>query len=154
MADPFSIIAGAAGLTDVCIRLARFLREAKDGFQKVDKDLEDLANDLTALRSVSDLIQRSFDIDIAQVTNPGDTQIIADLWRTTRTTLAGCHDIVERLNILIATVVGTGSTKYAKLNNLQKYLKYQSKDEEFIALRQRLNAHRNALHTSLAAVNV
>ena len=38
MADYFSVIAGAAGLADVCIRLAKFLKEAKDGFQKVGAD--------------------------------------------------------------------------------------------------------------------
>lgn len=154
MADPFSIIVGTAGLTDVCIRLAKFLKQAKDGFQKVDQDLDDLSNDINALRSVIDLIKRSFEIDIAGSTNPSDNQIIADHWHATRATLTGCQDIVERLSTLIATVVGTGGIKNVKLNSLRKYLRQQSKDEEFFGLRQRLNALRNALHTSLAAVNV
>lgn len=154
MADPFSIIAGAAGLTDVCIRLAKFLKQAIDGFQKVDKDLENLSKEIIALRTVSDLIKRSFEIDITGTTNPSDKQIIANHWHATGVTLAGCQDIVERLDALITTVVCTGGTKYVKLNSLRRYLKHQSKDAEFIVLRQSLNAHHNALQTSLAAVNV
>lgn len=154
MADPFSIIVGAAGLADVCIRLSKFLKQAKDGFQKIDVDLEDLSKEITALRTVSDLIKRSFDADLAATTNTSDNQIIANHWHATRATLAGCQDIVERLNALIAEILGTGGTKHVKLNSLRKYLKQQSKDDEFTALRQKLNTHHSALQTSLAAVNV
>ncbi len=154
MADPFSIIAGAAGLADVCIRLTKFLKQAKDGFKKIDRDLEDLSNEVTELRSVSDLIKRSFEVDLAGATNPSEHKIIADQWRTTRTTLAGCQDIVESLNALIATVSGSGGPKHAKFNNLRKYLKQQSKEEDFNALHQKLKTHHNALHISLAAVNM
>jgi hypothetical protein len=154
MADPVSIIAGAAGLADVCVRLAKFLKQAIDGFQKVDKDLEDLSKEITALRTVSDLIKRSFEIDMAGTTNSRDSQIIANHWHATRATLAGCQVVVERLNTLMTTVMRTGGSKSDKWNSLRKYLKHQSKDEEFMALRRSLNAHHNALQTSLAAVNM
>ena len=154
MADPFSIIAGAAGLADVCIRLTKFLKQAKDGFQKVDGDLEELSEELAALQTVSDLIKRSFEADIAGTINSNDNQITANLWQATQTTLAGCQDIVERFNALITEILSTGGTKYIKFNSLRKYLKQQSKDDEFNALRQKLNVHRMALQTSLAAMNV
>lgn len=154
MTDPFSIIVGTAGLADVCIRLTKFLKQAKDGFQKIDKDLEDLSKEITALRTVSDLIKRSFETDLAGNTSSGDNQIVVNLWQATRITLAGCQDIVERLNALITTVLGTGGPKHVKFNNIRKYLKQQSKDDEFVTLRQKLGAHSIALQTSLAAVNV
>lgn len=154
MTDPFSIIVGTASLADVCIRLTKFLKQAKDGFKKIDKDLENLSKEITALRTVSDLIKRSFEADLAGTTNSNDNQIIVNHWQATRTTLAGCQEIVERLNTLITTILGTGGPKHVKFNSLRKYLKQQSKDDEFIALRQKLNAHHIALQTSLAAVNV
>lgn len=154
MADPFSIIAGAAGLADVCIRLTKFLKQAKDGFQKVDGDLEELSKELAALQTVSDLIKQSFEADIAGNIKSNDNQIITNLWQVTQTTLAGCQDIVERFHALITEILSTGGTKYIKLNSLRKYLKQQSKDDEFNALRQKLNVHRMALQTSLAAVNM
>ena len=154
MTDPFSIIVGTVGLADVWIRLTKFLKQAKDGFQKIDQDLEELSKEITALRSVSDLIKCSFEADLAGTTNPTDNQIAIDLWQATRITLEGCQNIVERLSALITAVLGTGNSKHVKFNNLRKYLKQQSKDDEFLALRQKLNAHHIALQTTLAAVNV
>ena len=154
MADPFSIIAGAAGLADVCIRFTKFLKQAKDGFRTTERELEDLSKEITELCTVSDLIKRTFEADIAGNSNISDDQSIADEWHATRTTLKSCQDTVERLNALITDVLGTGDTKSIKFNRLQKYLKQQSKNDEFIALRQHLKAHHSTLQTSLLTVNM
>ncbi|MCJ1388283.1 hypothetical protein MMC18_001128 [Xylographa bjoerkii] len=154
MADPFSIIAGTAGLADVCIRFALFLRQAKNGFQKVDKDLEDLAKEVTALGSVGDLIKRSFEVHLAGVTDVNGQQTLSDHWQITQATLAGCQDIIDHLNELITKVLGSGGSKHVKTGALRKYLRQQSKEEEFVKLRQKLSAHQIALQTSLAAVNI
>lgn len=154
MADPFSIIAGAAGLADVCIRLTKFLKEAKDGFQKVDADLEEMSKEIAALRSVNDLVRRSFEADKTGTTDSTDQQILSNHWCATRTTLAGCQDIIERLSTLMISILGSGGSKHVKLNSLRKYLKQQSKEDEFIVLRRKLSAHQIALQTSLTAVNV
>ena len=154
MADPFSIIVGAAGLADVCIRLTKFLRQAKDGFQKIDRDLEDLSNEITALRTVNDLIKRSFELDLAGSSHPADSQVIANVWDTTRTTLEGCQDIVGSLNALLTTVLASGGSQHVRLKNLRKYLKQQSKEDEFTALRQKLKTHYGALQISLIALNM
>ena len=154
MADPFSIIAGTAGLADVCVRLTKFLKQAKDGFHKVDKDLEDLSNEVNDLRSVSDLIESNFKADLDPTTSSIDNQLIVNHWQATRTTLAGCQDIVERLNALVTAILATGGSRHVKFDNLRKYLKQQSKEDEFTALRQKLNAHHNALQTSLLVVHM
>jgi hypothetical protein len=154
MADPFSIIVGTAGLADVCIRFAGFLKQAVDGFQKVDKDLEELSEEITALRSVSDLIKRSFEVDLAGTRDPNDQQIIDNHWQATRTTLEGCQAILEKLSALTTDILGKDNPKYAKFKSLRKFLKQQSKEGEFIELRQKLHAHLVALQTSLVAVNM
>ena len=154
MADPFSIIVGTAGLADVCIRFAGFLKQAKDGFQKVDKDLEELSKETTALHSVSDLIKRIFEIDLVGTRDSNDQQIVDNHWRATRTTLEGCQAMLEKLSALITHVLGEDKPKYAKFKSLRKFLKQQSKEGEFVELRQRLHAYLIALQTSLAAVNV
>ncbi|MCJ1283415.1 hypothetical protein MMC26_002744 [Xylographa opegraphella] len=154
MADPFSIIAGTVGLADVCIRFVLFLRQAKDGFHKVDEDLEDLAKEVTALRSVSNLIKRSFEVHLAGIADVNDQEIVSNHWQATQSTLAGCHDIINRLKDLITKVVGSGGSKHVKTEALRKYLRQQSKDDDFIKLRQKLNAHQTALQTNLAAVNI
>lgn len=154
MADPFSIIAGTVGLVDVCIKFAGFLKQAKDGFQKVDQDLDELSKEITGLRSASNLIRRCFEVNHLGKRDPGDQQIIDNHWRATRVTLDGCQGILEKLSTLIIEVLGKGNPKYAKFKSLRKFLKQQSKDSEFIELRQRLHAHQVALQTSLAVINV
>lgn len=154
MTDPFSIVVGAASLADICIRLTQFIKEAKDGFQKVDQDLEDLSKELAALSSVSDLIKRGFEADAASTLNLRDQQIVNDLWQTTRSTLTGCQDLIERLSALISQVLGNGGPRHSKSNSLRKYLRQQSKEGSFVELRRKLNAHQTALQTSVAAVNL
>ena len=141
-------------MADVCIRFTKFLKQAKDGFQKLDKDLEDLSNEITALLDVNDLIKRSFETDLAENTDSSDNQILNDLWQATRKTLSDCQDIVERLNALMTTVLASGSQKHEKVHKLLKYLKLQSKDDEFVALRKNLNAHHVALQTKFTIVNM
>lgn len=154
MADPLSIIAGSAGLADICIRLGNFLKQARDGFQKSDEDLEHLSKELEALYSMNNLIKRSFAADLATSKHFSEQQIIFDHWEATRITLASCQEIVEKLNDLMVEIWRSGSSKYVKLNSLRKYLRLQSKEDEFTDLRRRLNTHQTALQTILAAINV
>lgn len=155
MADPFSIIAGTAGLTDVCIRFAHVLQQSRDGFQRLDEDLEELSHEIKGLQAVNDLIQRSYEAGSATSTDPNDQKIFDNHWVATRTTLAGCRSIVEQISLLLVQILkSVGSGKHPKLDKLRKYLKQQSKEGEFIGLRQKLSAHQAALQTSLAAVNV
>ncbi|MCJ1400458.1 hypothetical protein MMC11_003664 [Xylographa trunciseda] len=154
MADPFSIIVGTAGLADVCIRFALFLRQAKDGFHKVDEDLEDLTKEVTALQSVSDLIKRSFEVHLVGIADVNDQQIVSNHWQATQHILTGCQDIIGRLKELISKVLGSGGSRHVKSEALRKYLRQQSKEDDFLKLRQKLSAHQIALQTSLAAVNI
>ena len=154
MAEPLSIVAGSVGLADVCIRLTKVLKQAKDGFQKVDQDLEDLAKEVEALFSVNNSIKCSFEADLAGGTLSNDQQILADHWKATQTTLASCQEITERLNGLVIEVWANDNPRHVKLSSLRKYLKLQSKEEEFTSLRRKLNDYRIALLTSLTVVNV
>ena len=152
--DPFSIIVGTAGLADVCIRLTGFLRQAKDGFLKVDQEIDELSNEVTALRSISDLVKRSFEVDRARPPDASDQQILDRHWQATRTTLAGCQEVIEKLNSLLTEILSIAKSKYVRLNSLRKYLKQQFREDEFLDLRRKLNTHQLALQTSLAAVNL
>lgn len=78
----------------------KLLKQAKHGFPKVDEDLEDFLKEIEALCSVNNLIKCSFEADPATTTHGKDQQIIVDHWEATRTTLANCREITERLNDL------------------------------------------------------
>lgn len=154
MADPFSIIAGSAGLIDVCIRLGGFLKQAKDGFQKVDEELDQLSQDISAVRSVSNLIRCNFETELVGTRDANDQQVVEDHWRTTHAILEGCQANMERIASLITDVLGKENHKHAKFSNLRKFLKQQSKECEFAELKQRLRSYLDALQMSLAAVTL
>lgn len=154
MAEPFSIIAGAAGLADVCVRFTNFLKQAKDGFQRVDEDLEQLSKEIETLYFVNNLIKCSFEANPATTKHSNDQRILLDQWEATQVTVASCQEIIEELNDLMIRILASGSSKHVRLNSLRKYLKLQSKEDEFAGLRRKLNAHQTALQTSLASINV
>ena len=154
MADPFSIITGTAGLADVSIRLAKFLKQAKNGFQTVDDDLEDLSKEIDGLQDVNALVKRTHETGSASNIDVNDQQIFVNQWETIQATLAGCEHIVEQLRSLLSVVLSVGGGKHTKIDKLRKFLKQQSKEEDFNRLRQRLGTHQAALQTSLAAVTM
>ncbi|KAG9240959.1 hypothetical protein BJ878DRAFT_559262 [Calycina marina] len=158
MADPFSILAGAAGLTDVCIRLAKFLKDANDGFRLVDHELEELAKEIASLQSVNEsikeLLKRSYPEASTARTNPHLEKILNTNWRATNTTLASCQLIVERIEAILKDVVSTGSGKHIKRDQVRKWLKQQSREEELNTLREKLKAHQLALQLSLSAIGI
>lgn len=154
MADPFSIIAGTAGLADVSIRLAKFLKGAKSGIQNVDDDLEDLSKEIDGLQDVNDLVKRTHETGSANSIDANDQQVFANQWQTIQATLAGCQHIVEQLRSLLSEVLSIGAGRHTKIGKLRKYLKQQSKEEDFTRLRQKLGTHQAALQTSLAALTM
>ncbi|OBT63866.1 hypothetical protein VE03_06633 [Pseudogymnoascus sp. 23342-1-I1] len=156
MADPFSILAGAAGLADVCIRLAKFLKDANDGFRVVDQDLEDLFNEIASLQSVNEsigeLVKGSHPKGSTAGTSPHVRKILDTNWNATNNTLSGCRLIVERIEVILKDVASAGSGKHVKRDQIRKWLKQQSREGELSSLREKLKAHQLALQLSLSAV--
>ena len=154
MADPFSIVAGTVGVADVCFRLIKFLKQANAGLRVVDQELEHLSEELVSLRSVNDLVKRSYTEGFTTKTDPDHQQILGSHWRSTQNTLAGCQRIVEQIEALLKEVANTGSGKHIKFDQLRKWLKQQSREEAFSTLREKLKAHQLALQLSLSAVTM
>ena len=119
MVDPFFIIAGAAGLVEVCVCLTTFLKQAKDGFQRVDQDLEQLSAEIEALRSVSDLVESKFKDDIAVKRGSIDQQVVNDQWQATQKALEGCAVVLQKLRVLMTGVLGREQSSYAKFKSLK-----------------------------------
>ncbi|KAL9074389.1 MAG: hypothetical protein Q9157_004416 [Trypethelium eluteriae] len=154
MADPFSVVAGTAGLADVCIRLTKFLKHAKDEFRAVDQELEDLFEEIESLRSTNELVKQSYTQGSVALVDSDHQQIINTHWRATQNTLASCWRVTEQIEELLKDVANAGSGKHVKLDQLRRWLKQQSKEEILSALRERLKAHQIALQLSLSAVSI
>lgn len=155
MADPLSIIASTLSVADVCFRLGTFLKQAIEGSQKIDEDLETLSKEIAALSTVNKLIKSSFEADLARTVATTDQSTITNLWHATNTTLGDCREILEKLDGLVSKIFGSGSSRpVAKLDGLRKYLRKLSKEEEFTQLRQKLNAYQATLQMILTAVDM
>lgn len=155
MADPFSsILTGAAGLADVCLRLANFLKHANDGFRVVDQELEDLSKEIESLRSVNDLVQCSYSEKFTYETNSDYQQVLSTNWCAAEQTLESCRSIVEQIEAILKEVVVIGSGKHIKLDQIRKWLKQQSKEEALSTLRGKLQKHQSGLQLSLSAINL
>ncbi|KAK0115646.1 hypothetical protein ONS95_000084 [Cadophora gregata] len=158
MADPFSVLAGAAGLADVCIRLGKFLKDANHGFRVVDQELEDLLREITSLQtvnaSIDELLRRSYADGSTTATNLNLQQILDTNWQATSSTLSNCQQIVERIETILKEVVNSGSGKHIKRDQIRKWLKQQSREEELDTLRGKLRQYQLALQLSLSAVGI
>lgn len=158
MADPFSILAGAAGLADVCIRLGKFLKDANHGFRVVDQELEDLFKEITSLQSVNEsideLLRRSYPEGSTAGTSPNLQKILDTNWQATGGTLSNCQLIVERIEVILKDVTNAGGGKHVKRDQFRKWMKQQSREEELNALRGKLKQYQLALQLSLSAVGM
>ena len=154
MADPFSIIAASAGLADVSLRFANLLKQSIDGFRRLGEDLDELSREVEGIQAVNELVERAYEAGLAISTDSNDQQIVLNHWHAIETTLAGCKRIIEQMSSLLLQVLSIGKGKHPRHDNLRKYLCQQSKEGEFIKLRQKLSAHQVALSTSLAGINV
>ncbi|KUJ19971.1 uncharacterized protein LY89DRAFT_705802 [Mollisia scopiformis] len=152
--DPFSIIAGTAGLADVCLRLAIFLKHAHDGFRVVDQELEELSEEITSLRALNDLAERTYKEESVVGIDPDQQDVLSTNWRATQNTLASCQGIVERIEAILREILHSGNGKHVKLDQVRKWLKQRSKERGLNTLREKLQAHQIALQVSLSAVSI
>lgn len=157
MADPFSIIASTIGIADVCVRLVNLLVSVKQGSKTIDDDLDKLIKEINSTSSTSETIHESFKRDIAAHSEPPDSgeEAIASLWHATGTTLESCRTTLEDLNTLLTDVIGDGGPKTSSmLDNLRKYFRKQSREDELLQLRQRLNKAHDVLQILLTAISM
>ena len=151
MADPFSIVAGVAGLSDLCIRFAKILKDSKDDFQKTDAVLTKLESQISTVKNIITEVRTIHD---AVIDSPqGETQQAQKHhWQTTSEHLTGCMNVVGQLESLVSVVTGDKTTN-RKLDKLKKYLRHQSKEGEFAALQGELQSYQSFLQIDLTASN-
>lgn len=154
MAEPFSIVAGAAGLADVCLRTIKFIKAARAGTHEIDDDIQTLCEELNSLNSANDIVVNTYQQIAVKGSDTTLQHIFSAHWKATSETLAGCKKIVEQLEELLRFALDVGSNRYGKTNQFRKWLKHESKEKEFIDLRKKLNLRQSALQLILEATNV
>lgn len=164
MADPISILASAVSIADVCIRLSRFLREAKRGIQSVDEDLDGLLSDITTLQDVINSIAVHFKQETARYKKGEDDEKttraehieISDLWRTFHNKLTECLATLEDFDTLRKKIEGDSSkpsSAPAIIQHSRKWLRKYMKEDEINLFRQKISRHHDNLNLLLTAAN-
>ena len=151
MADPFSIIAATAGLSDVCWRFGSYLHKLQAGAAKIDDEIERLTKDIEALKEVNEIIRASYKELPSYLNSEAESsKHVERLWQNVSSNLKGCRSIVEELEVLTTGIVGRkpreDESKFMrKLGRFKKELRKQSKEDDFDKLQTRLNNYYNSI---------
>lgn len=157
MADPFSIVAGTAGILDICWRVGSYLRSVKSAASKIELDLAALSFEVNALVSVTESIQSLWNDSsgIALDSKVPDAKRIEELWQDINLALCGCRQVMGRLARLVDEVIGkNGIEIQGKRDGIRKVLRKQAKDDEVRDIRQQITSHQNSLQLTLSALNL
>ncbi|KAI9835608.1 MAG: hypothetical protein M1819_002059 [Sarea resinae] len=168
--DPFSILAGTAGLLDVSIRFANYLRDFQEAAAKVDAEILDLIHEFEALIAVNESINVVFEAELERAkrkraeSRPSSGPLTANsdpvinLWRDVGRNLKDCQAVVEKLEQVVDEIVGEEtvgkeSSKVAKkIDAYKKQRRKELKDREFRRLRDQLTTFQRALHMLMTAI--
>lgn len=151
--DPLSIIAGTAGLLEICVRLTKYLNDVKEGSERVDEDIEVLYQQVAAISTVVQSIRNVFKPDLEHASN-GHRDNIQDLWAEVASNISSCQMTLEKLFLLISQIVGKETSKQSKLEGFRRYLRKQSTEDEYNRIRQQLSGYHHALQTLLTSINI
>ncbi|KAL8775872.1 MAG: hypothetical protein Q9194_003555 [Teloschistes cf. exilis] len=157
MADPFSIVAGTAGLLDVCWRVGSYMRRLKASAAKIERDLFSLSLEISALVTVSESIQNLWKVSSEKPIDELSPHAarIHELWEDVSLALRGCGDTMSRLVLLVEDVIGNdGIAVQGKRDGLKKALRKQSKDDDIREIRLQIASHQNSLQIALSALNI
>jgi hypothetical protein len=157
MADPLSIIASTASISDICVRLVNYLRDVNAAAGRIEQDLFALLEEFVALEAVNNAIRDTW-LDHHKTVNPKapvEEPLLETQWQELDHALRGCSNSMQRLGALIDEVVGKdGLLVTSKLDGIKKVLRKQSKDKAILEIRQQVMSHRDNLQVLLLALNL
>ena len=155
MTDPFSILAGTAGLIDVCWRFGSYLHDVQAGAAKIEDEIGILARDIEALRVVNETVRASYkELPGYLNTEIESSKHVERLWRNVSSNLENCRPIVEELEALVKAIVGKEPRKdvskiMRKLGGFRKQLRKQAREGDFTKLQNRLATYYNTIQLML-----
>ena len=157
MADPFSILAGTAGVIDICVRLTNYFRGVNAAAGRIEQDLFALLEEFIALQAVNESIRITW-LDCHKTVGPkslANEPLLKTQWQDLDYALRGCNNSMLRLSALIEEVVGKdGHNVTGKLDGIKMVLRKQSKDKAIFEVRQQVMSHRDNLQVLLLSLNL
>ena len=107
--DPFSIVAGTAGLIDVSLRVSKRLLKLKDDVASTKNDLDTLLHQINAINTATESIRRAFENEIAnnsggEKSSPSEAD---KLWQQISANLRNCEKRLCDLEELLKRITGS-----------------------------------------------
>jgi len=155
--DPFTILAGTAGLLDVSIRVIQYLKQVEESAGKVEEDITALSQEINTLVVVNDSIERLWlaNHEAAPVSPFEETTVVKDLWRKLASLLNECRETAQKLEVLLIKVVGKSGPKVSgKWDGIRKQLRKESKERDYVDIRHRISSYQAGLQMLLSALSV
>lgn len=136
--DPFSITVGTIGLLDICTRVISFLTHIREESHTIQEEIITLSQEIESLATVIDSVKNLYDRQPDLGNLPPDNSVDKD-WQKLCKLLQRCRSAVLGLERLLREVVGKKGTRVVgKIDGLVKTTRLEGRDEEYLALRQRL----------------
>jgi hypothetical protein len=138
--DPFSILVGTAGITDICIRLIKYLRDVQAGAAAIDEDIDSLIQEIKVLTDVNKSIRTVFqkEMSASAPSPPHD-----------------CRKSVEKLQAVLESIYGEAGPKSSGVvDQFVKASKKRSKEKELRQCRDNLSTYYRVLQISLISANL
>ncbi|KFY40867.1 hypothetical protein V495_05209 [Pseudogymnoascus sp. VKM F-4514 (FW-929)] len=124
MADPFSIVAGAIGIIDVCVKVGVYLRDVQNASGGVEEELTGLAQEIEGLLSVNEAIKEVSRKEESLFSNYkfADQQNLRGLWQHAGQLQYGCKKDLDMFERLLMNIIGPHGPKTSDQAGLQTLL--------------------------------
>jgi hypothetical protein len=155
--DPFSILAGTAGLLDVSFRVIQYLKRIEESAGKVEEDITVLFQEINTLITVNESIEALWvaNHDAAPGSLFQETADVEDLWKKLASLLQECQETAQKLQVLLKEVIGKNGPKVSgKWDGIKKQLKKDSKERDYMDVRHRLSGYQAGIQMLLSALSV
>ena len=140
MADPFSIVAGALSVAEICAHLVIFLKQAADNFSATDQNLLGLIEEIESLQRTNTAIRNLIDPELFATGSEKGNHVFLH----TKTTLAKCEISVRELREVLLEIVSVGN-EHKRIVHFRKWQKSHAKEEYLSALRKKIHMQQETL---------
>lgn len=157
MADPFSIVAGAMGVAEICFRIVLSVKGLRRELSSIAQELEHLASDVEELSTVCHLIKDTFNsssLAASSSTRGARTAASTEaLWEHLGKNINHCHALARKLKLVVEDICGDPGRKGPPLlNQYNQAARKKSRGEELRRYRAQIDMFQNSLHLMLTFI--
>lgn len=158
MADPFSIVAGAIGVADACIRLTQNIQQLQRDYVSVQDELNTLGGDILSLRNFCVTIETTFregSESLATIhPKTGAHQSERLLWHL-KEALDNCGKVISQLNDVVTKIRGNADPSTpSTLDVLGMAMRKKSRQDDLQNCRAQLATYQSALQLVLSTITL